>query len=696
MQYHGHAVNNIRGLIVNNLILGASALFLLSACGQESAPEAPAAEPVALSSGLDLGAMDTSVKPGDDFFRYVNGTWLDETDIPADKSNYGGAIILVDGAVADVRAIVEASANGDFAKGTDEQKVGDLYKSYLNMERRNALGVAPLMPELERIDAISSHAELAHYFGDAQVRGYATPMNLNQFADMKNPDYYGFYVFQGGLGLPDREFYFTADERTEEIRVAYVEHVEKMFGLAGLDNGAAAAATVMALETRIAEQHMLKEVARDWAANYNKVPVTDLGELMPNFDWTRFLSAAHLAELDGLIVIMSDYMRALDGIIQDTDLDTWKTYLKWGALNTAAARLNADLDKQDFEFYSKTLSGTPEQQELWRRAANTVSGTLGEVVGKVYVKKHFPPEAKERMEELVANLIFAYEKSIKELDWMGDETKAEALDKLSRFTPKIGYPDEWRDYSALDVEPDDLFGNLERATIAEHARQVERQGGPIDPNEWGMTPQTVNAYYSPTRNEIVFPAAILQPPFFNMEADEAVNYGAIGSVIGHEIGHGFDNRGSAFDGGGVLRNWWTDEDRAEFEKRTDKLVAQYDAFKPFDDLALNGTYTLGENIGDLGGISIGLLAYEMSLNGEEPPVIDGFTGVQRVFLGNAQGWRRKYREETLRTRTATDTHAPEEFRTNGPIRNVPEFYEAFDVQEGDALYLPPEERVKIW
>jgi len=684
------------GEIVSKLILGASALLLLSACGQESAPETPAAESVVLGSGLDLDAMDTSVKPGDDLFRYMNGTWLKETEIPADKSNYGGAMILVDGAVADVRAIIEESANGDFAKGTDEQKVGDLYKSYLNMERRNALGVAPLMPELDRIDAISSRQELAHYFGDAQVRGYGTPMNLSQFADMKNPQHYALYVFQGGLGLPDREYYFTDDERAEEIRVAYAEHVEKMFGLAGLDDGAAAAATVMALETRIAEQHMLKESARDWAANYNKVPVAKLGELMPNFDWTAFLSAAHLAELDGLIVIMSDYMRALDGIIQDTDLDTWKTYLKWGAVNTAAARLNADLDKQNFEFYSKTLSGTPQQQEPWRRASHTVSGTLGEVVGKVYVRKHFPPQAKARMEALVANLIVAYEKSIKELDWMGEETKAEALDKLSKFTPKVGYPDEWRDYSALVVEPDDLFGNLQRAAVAEHARQVERQGGLIDPNEWGMTPQTVNAYYSPTRNEIVFPAAFLQPPFFNPAADDAVNYGAIGAVIGHEIGHGFDNRGSAFDGDGALRNWWADEDRAEFEKRTDKLVAQYDAFMVFDDLAVNGTYTLGENIGDLGGISIGLLAYQMSLNGEEPPVIDGFTGVQRVFLGNAQAWRRKYREESLRQRMATGTHAPEEFRTNGPVRNIAEFYEAFDVKEGDALYLPPEERVKIW
>jgi len=673
--------------------------LLLSACGQESQAPADAAsdaEPEALASGLDLDAMDTSVKPGDDLFRYMNGTWLKETEIPADKSNYGGFIILVDEAVEDVKNIIEESANGDFATGTDEQKVGDLYKSYLDMERRNELGVAPLQPELERIDAISDYSELAGYFGNAQTRGYPMPIIMAQFADMKNPDYYGMYAFQGGLGLPDREYYFNDDEKSADIRAKYVEHIEQMFALAGFEGGDDAAATIMALETEIADKHMLKEAARDWAANYNKVPVAELEGLMPNFDWSAYLDGLMLSDLDEMIVIMSDYMTALDGIIQETDLDTWKTYLKWNAVNTAAANLNADLDEQNFDFYNRTLSGTPEQQEMWRRASNAVSGTLGEVVGKVYVKKHFPPEAKERMEELVHNLILAYEKSIKELDWMGEETKAQALDKLSKFTPKIGYPDEWRDYSALDIEVDDLFGNLQRAAVAEHKRQVDRQGAPIDPNEWGMTPQTVNAYYSPTRNEIVFPAAILQPPFFNLEADEAVNYGAIGAVIGHEIGHGFDDKGSTFDGDGVLRNWWTDEDRAEFEARTSKLVAQYNEFKPFDDLAVNGEFTLGENIGDLGGISIGLLAYKMSLNGEEPPVIDGFTGVQRVFLGYSQVWRRKFREENLRQRIATDPHSPAEYRANGPVRNVPEFYEAFDVQPGDALYLPPEERVKIW
>jgi len=681
---------------VNKLIIGASALFALAACGQEPATEAAAEATAEVRSGIDTSYLDESVKPGDDFFAYVNGKWVEETEMPADKSRYGSFDILRDESQERVKAIIEMSATGDFAKGTDEQKVGDLYKSYLNMEARDARGVEPLQPEFERIAAISSHEDLAVYFAEANRRGYGMPFALGQFSDMKNPDYYGIYAFQAGLGLPDREYYLTEDDKSAELRSKYVAHVATMFDLGGLADGAAAADTIMALETRLAEKQMKKEDTRNPAANYNKVATAELSGVMPKFNWDGYLEAAGIAGTDGLILYMTDYMRALDEIIVDTDLDTWKTYLNWAALNAAAASLNADLDKQNFEFYGKALSGTEEQREAWRRAVDTVNGSLGEVVGMVYVKNHFPPEAKERMLALVGNLINAYEKSINELEWMGDETKAQALDKLSKFTPKIGYPDEWRDYSALEIEGDDLFGNLERATAAEYQRELDRQGGPVDRGEWGMTPQTVNAYYQPMLNEIVFPAAILQPPFFDLEADDAVNYGAIGAVIGHEIGHGFDDQGSSFDGDGVLRNWWTDEDRAEFKKRTGKLVDQYAAFKPFDDLSVNGEFTLGENIGDLGGITIGLLAYNISLNGGEAPVIDGLTGVQRVFLGYGQVWRAKIRDEELRRRIAIDPHSPTVYRANGPVRNVPEFYEAFNVSEGDALYLPPEERVKIW
>jgi putative endopeptidase len=681
---------------VKHKLLAAAAMVALTACGQQQAPETSAEAADALKSGISLENMDTRVRPGDDFFSYVNGKWIAETEIPADKASYGGFGILADEAEEDVKTIIERSATGDFAKGTDEQKVGDLYKSYLDMETRNAKGVAPLEPELEQIAAIENRDALAVYFAAAGRRGYPVPVNVGQVADFKNPNYYMIYAWQSGLGLPDREYYFKEDEASAAIREKYVQHIAAMFELAGFENGTAAAGTIMDLETRIAAAHITKEAARDWPNNYNKVALDKLNEVMPNFNWQAYVDEAGIEDIDGLVLMMTSYFEELDSIIAETPIETWRTYLKWVALNSKANALDGALDSQDFEFYGKVLSGREQQREPWRRAVITVNGLLGEVVGKVYVKEYFPAEAKERMLELVGNLIRAYEKSIKELDWMSDETKAQALDKLSKFRPKIGYPDVWRDYSAVDIEPDDLFGNIERATVAEYEREMARQGGPVDREEWAMNPQTVNAYYMPPLNEIVFPAAILQPPFFNLEADDAVNYGAIGAVIGHEIGHGFDDKGSTFDGDGVMRNWWTETDRTEFEARTAKLVGQYNEYAPFEDLSVNGEFTLGENIGDLGGISIGLLAYKMSLNGEEPPVIDGFTGIQRVFLGYGQVWRNKYRDEALRQLIMTDPHAPSMYRANGAVRNVPEFYEAFGVTEEHALYLPPEGRVKIW
>jgi len=677
-------------------IFGAAALLILGACNQQAADEPAAAAAQALVSGIDLASMDTNVRPGDDFYAYVNGTWIANAEMPADKSRYGEFAILRDDSQEKVRAIIEVSASGDFEQGTDEQKVGDLYNSFMNIEARDAKGITPLQPELDRIESISDYADLAVYFAETTKRNLDAPFGFGQVADFKNPKEYMIYAAQSGLGLPDREYYLKDDAAAEELRQKYVAHIERMYDLAGFADGAAAAATIMALETRLAEQNMSKEDTRNWSANYNKVAVEDLPEIMPNFNWDGFLEEAGLQQVSAIVVITTDYMRALDGIIVDTDLDTWKTYFQWSALNQTTARLTSAIDAQNFDFYSRTLSGTQEQREMWRRGVDVVNAGLGEVVGKVYVKNHFPPEAKERMLELVANLVIAYEKSIKELDWMSEETKLEALDKLSKFTPKIGYPDEWRDYSALTIDADDLYGNAERAALAEYQRLLDRQGQPVDRAEWGMTPQTVNAYYMPPLNEIVFPAAILQPPLFNLQADDAVNYGAIGAIIGHEIGHGFDDTGSTFDGDGILRNWWTEQDRDEFKKRTDVLVDQYNEFKPFDDLSVNGEFTLGENIGDLGGISIGLLAYKMSLNGEEAPVIDGFTGEQRVFLGFAQIWRGIIRDESLRKLIATDSHSPRIYRTNGAVRNVPEFYEAFDVSENDALYLAPEDRVKIW
>lgn len=686
-------------------LLSLSVVLALSACSpQNSETTSTATTPAAkqeqaeqsLTSGVIEENMDTSVDPGDDFFRYVNGKWVDSLEIPADKSSYGSFTILRDESQDDVMAIIKTSAEGDFKTGSDEQKVGDFYRAYMDMETRNAKGMEPIASELDMIEAISNYSELASYFAYANRYGFGAPFAMGQTPDFKSPEQYMIYTWQAGLGLPEKDYYFKDDEASQKIRDAYVKHIEKMFTLAGFEQPAESAKKLMALETTIAELHMKKEDTRNWAANYNNVEVAELKTLMPEFDWTAFLAQAELQDLESVVVLQTDFMKQIDALIANTSLEDWKTFLQWGLLNASATRLTQDLDDANFAFYSTVLNGVEEQRPQWRRAVDLLNNHVGEVIGKVYVKKHFPPEAKARMLDMVNNLLLAYKDSIEELDWMTDDTRQQALDKLSKFTVKIGYPDQWKDYSALTVEADDLFGNLKRSADAQYEEMLKKQGGPVWKHEWGMTPQTVNAYYNPTQNEIVFPAAILQPPFFDMNAEDAVNYGGIGAVIGHEIGHGFDDSGSTFDGDGVLRNWWTDADRKEFENRTAELVSQYNEFEALPGLFVNGEYTLGENIGDLGGISIALKAYHMSLDGEESPVMDGFTGDQRVFIGFGQVWANKYRDEALRSRIQTDTHSPAHFRANGAVRNVPEFYQAFDVEKDDELYLPPEERVKIW
>lgn len=680
-------------------LLPLAATLAISGCMQpqqhNEQSKAQPAEPK-LSSGITLEHIDNSVNPGDDFFRYTNGKWLDSVSIPDDKASYGAFSILRDEAQEHVMNIIRNSAEGDFAIGTDEQKVGGLYNSFLNIEERNKIGVAPLQSEFDKIDAIADHTQLATHFAYANKHSFGTPFDIGQYVDFKDPNSYMILTWQGGIGLPEREYYFNEDESSVAIRQKYVAHIARMFALAGLENGKKNAKTIMDLETQIAQHHLKKELTRDWVALYNKIPVEDLSELMPTFNWSAMLNAAQLTDVDSLVVTQPDFMRNIDSIIANTDIDTWKVYLKWGLINRASTLLTSELDTANFEFYSKVIYGVEEQRPMWRRGVNLVNQHLGEVIAKVYVKEHFSPEAKERMLELVNNLLKAYELSINELDWMSEETKTEALDKLSKFTPKIGYPDKWKDYSALTIAKNDLFGNVKRSNELNYQRMLEKQKGPVQKHEWAMTPQTVNAYYNPPMNEIVFPAAILQPPFFNMQADDAVNYGGIGAVIGHEIGHGFDDSGSTFDGDGVLRNWWTDKDKAEFTNRTKQLISQYNQFEALDGVNVNGEFTLGENIGDLGGISIALKAYKLSLEGKEAPVIDGFTGTQRVFIGFGQVWANKYRDESLRNLIDTDSHSPSQFRANGSVRNVPEFYEAFDVKETNALYLPPQERVKIW
>lgn len=649
-----------------------------------------------LVSGITKKNMDTLVNPGDNFAEYVNGKWLKTMKIPADKASYGAFDMLYDKSQKDLKTIIEEAAKQKNAEGSNEQKIGDAYASFMNRKDRDAKGVAPIQSELKDIDAIKDYNDLASFFGTANRTGISFPFNISVYTDFKDPSKYILITWQAGLGLPEREYYTSTDAKMAEIRKKYLVHVEKMLQLGGIQNPTESAAKIMALETSIASNHMKKEDTRDMMKLYNKYATADLKTLMPDFNFTAMLTKASLEKEKNIVVTQVEYLKNLNNIIKTTPIDTWKTYLKWGVINKSASLLTTELDNQNFEFYSKTLNGTEKQEEDWKRAVGTVNSSLGEVVGKVYVEKHFSPEAKQRMVGMVKNLLKAYAESIKKLDWMSADTKKEALKKIDKFMIKIGYPDKWIDYSTLKIAKNDLYGNTKRSTEFEYKRNLDKLGKPVDRAEWGMTPQTVNAYYNPSLNEIVFPAAILQPPFFDLNADDAVNYGAIGAVIGHEIGHGFDDQGSTFDGDGVLKNWWTPADLTAFKAKTGALVAQYSSFKAFPDLSVNGAYTLGENIGDLGGLSIAIKAYQESLGGKEAPVMDGFTGMQRVFLGWGQVWGEKTREEALRSQIARDPHSPAKFRINGVVRNVPEFYEAFKIKPTDSLYLAPEKRVKIW
>lgn len=663
-----------------------AAAILITACDKKTE----------LQSGVIKKNMDTLVKPGDNFAAFVNGTWDKTTKIPADKSSYGSGYMLYEQSQKDVKSIIEEASKGSFSDGSNEQKIGDYYNSFMNRKERDAKGISPIQTGLKGIDAIATYSDLAAYFGKANRIGLSIPFSLSVTEDFKDPTKYSLITWQSGLGLPEREYYLQTDVKMVDIRKKYVAHVEKMLQLCGIENPTESAAKIMALETTLATNQMKKEDTRDMAALYNKYAIADLKTLAPDFDWSAMLKNAGMEKEKSIIVTQVAYTKKLNSIIKNTPITTWKTYLKWGLINDAAASLTTALDKQNFEFYSKTLDGTPQQEEDWKRAVNSVNGGLGEVIGEIYVKKHFTPEAKERMVLMVKNLLKAYSESIKKLDWMSDKTKKEALAKVDKFIIKIGYPDKWKDYSALKIQKNDFYGNRTRSKEFEYNRMINKLGKTVDKTEWLMTPQTVNAYYNPSLNEIVFPAAILQPPFFNLNADDAINYGGIGAVIGHEIGHGFDDQGSTFDGDGVMRNWWTPADLTAFKARTKALIDQYNTFKVFTDLNVNGSFTLGENIGDLGGLSIALKAYKISLEGKEAPVMDGYTGIQRVFLGWGQVWLHKSREEQLRNQVATDPHSPAKFRVNGVVRNIPEFYEAFNIKPTDSLYLAPEKRVKIW
>src|SRR6056297_3264018 len=647
-------------------------------------------------SGIDKQYFSESLKPGDDFYGYVNQGWLETTEIPGDRADYGTFSILFDRTQEQVRALIEEAAASEAEPGTDTQKVGDFYRSFTNLDVRNAAGIKPIEPLLTSVRQAESKAELATVMADLLRHGVGGPFVMYVSPDARRSDQYAVYLYQSGITLPDRDYYLEDEERYSRLRTKLNDYAAEMLAAIGLQDAEQAAERILALETKIAQAQWTNVANRDPVATYNKLSSEEMSELFSAFPWSAYTAASGIGEHPEFIVKQPSFIEQLNALFAEVPLATWREYLQFRIIDTYASALSEELEQKHFAFHATAITGIEEQKPLWKRAVEGTEGSLGEVLGKLYVDRHFSPQAKTRMEELVDNLKKAFAIRIETLDWMSEGTQKQALTKLAQFNTKIGYPDEWKDYSKLAVKADDLVGNLMRSAEYEYNRQLDKLGGPIDRNEWHMTPQTINAYYNPVMNEIVFPAAILQPPFFNLEADDAANYGAIGAVIGHEISHGFDDKGSKYDGKGNLRKWWTPSDREEFERRAALLTNQYDQYHPFEDMNVNGELTLGENIGDLSGLSVAYAAYRLSLDGKEAAVIDGLTGDQRFFLGWAQIWRRLYREAELRKRLLTDPHSPSEYRVNGIVRNMDAWYDAFDVDKDDEMYLAPEDRVRIW
>ena len=668
----------------------------LGACALAGAL-AGGAQAQAGSLGVDTTAFDRSVRPQDDFFAFVNGTWLRNTPIPGDRTGVSSFSLLADRSEAARRQILEEfAAAPNRAPGSDPQKLGDFYASFLDSARVEQLGAKPLEADLAYIRGLRARADLPVAFARLRKLGLTGPFGVSVGQDPKQSDRYTVLMNQAGLGLPDRDYYLQQNERFNTIRAAYATYLETLLRLAGESDPAGKAQRVIALETRLAERQWDRVRSRDRNATYNQLTLDQLRALTPGYDWAAHLREAGLNGVATVIVRQPSYFSGADSVLSAAPVEDVKAYLAARLLDQAAPYLSSPFVRANFEFRNRTLQGVTEMRPRWRRGIATVEANLGEMLGKEYVARNFRPESKARMERLVANLREAFRQGIDSLEWMSPATRAQAHDKLSKFTVKIGYPETWRDYSAVTVRRDDLLGNLRRVNLADYERNIGRLGKPVDRTEWGMTPQTVNAYYSSTNNEIVFPAAILQAPFFDPNADDAVNYGAIGAVIGHEISHGFDDQGRKSDGLGNLRDWWAPEDAAAFQQRTDMLVAQYAGYSPVEGMNVNGRLTLGENIGDLSGLAVAYRAYQLSLGGRPAPVIGGFTGDQRFFLGWAQIWRSKARDEALREQLMTDTHSPGRFRTNGVLVNFPAFYSAFGVREGDKMYLPADKRVKIW
>jgi putative endopeptidase len=645
---------------------------------------------------IDFSNFDEGIRIQDDLFRHVNGSWLNKTEIPADKPVTGAFIKLRDQAEAAVRDIITTLEPGE--PGSDEARIADLYASFMDEEAVEKAGADPILPLLTSIDALESVPDLTRLVGGFARQAVAGLIALQAEPDPGDPGRYVIFVGQGGLGLPDEEYY-RLDEYAD-IRAQYVQHVAASFALAGVEDAAAQAQQVFDLETEIAGTHWDKVKCRDLRLMYNLMTLDEFTATCPGLHWREFLAGGDIAEskMGELVAMQPSFFADVSVLLTEDRLPAWRAWARWKVINSLSPYLSSAFVNENFHFYGTVLSGTPELRERWKRGVALVEGSVGEAVGQIYVDQYFSATAKERMDQLVANLIEAYRRSITDLDWMTEETKESALDKLAKFRSHIGYPTKWRDYSSLTIMRDDLIGNVMRVADFEVNRALNKIGEPIDREEWLMTPQTVNAYYHPLKNEIVFPAAILQPPFFNEYADDAVNYGGIGAVIGHEIGHGFDDQGSTCDGDGMLRNWWTDKDREAFEERTKALIDQYNVLElaQAPGHRVNGQLTIGENIGDLGGLSIAFKAYQIAQDGKSEPELDGYTPEQRLFLSWAAVWQAKVRTEMLLQRLATDPHSPAEFRCNQIVRNLPEFYAAFDVRDSDALWLDENQRVKIW
>lgn len=684
--------------LVSSVALAVS--LALTGCGGDPSPTAydtaTTQTETALSSGIEVDNLDRSVAPQQNFFRFVNGQWLERTEIPADRARWGSFDELREAAEQQVLTIIKELAATPQETNSAGQKIADLFRSYLDIDTIERLGLSPLESHFTAINALENHTDLTMLWGQWQTMRTGTPVVAFVSQDQRQSDQYITASSQSGLGLPDRDYYLKDDERSLQLIQDYQAMISQFWQLAGWGNGDKAAETVVAIERQLAEIQWSRIQNRDRNASYNKMTLTELAETAPGMDWQLLFNAAELGDIDAIVVRQPSYFTALAELVQQIELADWQQYLRFHLLRSSASMLPAAFDDASFEFYGRTLSGQQEQRSREKRAVNTTERMLGFLIGKEYVARHFQPEAKERMDELVQNLKVAFKEAIDQLEWMGDDTKVEAQAKLASFNTKIGYPDVWRDYDCLTIAADDLMGNARRSSECEYQRMIGRLGQPVDRDEWGMTPQTVNAYYSSTMNEIVFPAAILQPPFFDVDADDALNYGAIGGVIGHEFTHGFDDQGRRSDGEGNLRDWWSEADESQFSERAQRMIDQYSAFNPIDDLYLQGALGLGENIADLGGLTVSYRAYQHSLEGKPAPVIDGFTGEQRFFMGWGQIWRIKFRDEALRQQVITGPHSPGKYRVLGTLSNMPEFYEAFDVQPGDGMYRDEEVRVKIW